>query len=263
MKSFKILILVSLLVFAGAETFSSNKVELIKSHSFKVSSQTLFEVRTDGGEIEITPGNNYEVQVEIYGSKKSIEHYDFIFKSDDEVIKVIGERKTKWNFLSNLSLKYKIKIPLKFDINASTAGGDVKVGGISGKHSLNTSGGDVWADEVSGTLKARTSGGDIKIFASNTEIDAKSSGGDIWLEYSGDNKGMDLVTSGGYIKIYIPKNFNAEIDAVTLGGDIKCEFELNKVRSLSKHKINGEINNGGRRISAKTSGGDIRVNFLK
>lgn len=243
MKSFKILILVSLLVFAGAETFSSNKVELIKSHSFKVSSQTLFEVRTDGGEIEITPGNNYEVQVEIYGSKKSIEHYDFIFKSDDEVIKVIGERKTKWNFLSNLSLKYKIKIPLKFDINASTAGGDVKVGGISGKHSLNTSGGDVWADEVSGTLKARTSGGDIKIFASNTEIDAKS--------------------SGGYIKIYIPKNFNAEIDTVTLGGDIKCEFELNKVRSLSKHKINGEINNGGRRTSAKTSGGDIRVNFLK
>lgn len=263
MKYINILILTAVLIFATKESFSTNKTELLKTHTFKVNSQTLIEVKTDGGEIEITPGNTDEIQVEIYGNKKANEHYDFIFKSDEEVIKVTAKRKSNWNFFSNLSLKYKIKIPSKFDINASTAGGDVKVGGISGNLRLNTSGGDIWADEVSGLIKATTSGGDVNIFSSNAEIDAKTSGGDIKVEYSGENRGMDLVTSGGDIKIYIPKNFNAEIEAVTSGGDIKCEFEPNKVRNISKQKVNGEINSGGKKISAKTSGGDIRLNILK
>lgn len=263
MKYFHLLVLIAVLIFAADVSFSFNKTELIKTHTFKVNSQTLFEVKIDGGEIEITPGNNDEIQIEIYGNKKANENYDFIFKSDEEVIKVSGKRKSNWNLFSNLTLRYKIKIPVKFDINASTAGGDVKVGGISGNIIVNTSGGDVWADEVTGNINVRTSGGDIKIFSSYSKIDAKTSGGDIIIEYSGENRGMDLVTSGGDIKIYLPINFNGELEAATSGGEVRCDFELNKVRNLSKQKINGEINSGGEKISAKTSGGDIRVKILK
>ncbi len=259
MKYLNILIASLILTFTGTESFSLSKIELIKTHTFKVNSQKIFEISTDGGEIEITPGENNEIIVEIYGSSKANDYYDFIFKSDEEVIKVISERKSKWNFFSNLSLKLKVKIPSKFDINSSTSGGDIKVGGNTGNINLNTSGGDIWADEISGELKARTSGGDIKIFVNNAKIDAKTSGGDIVIEYSGENKGMDLVTSGEDIIISVPENFNARIDAATSGGDIKCEFELNKVKNLSKSKIIGEINSGGERISAKTSGGDIRI----
>jgi hypothetical protein len=263
MKSINVLIITVIFAISAIGTFAFGKDVLIKSHKFNIKSQTLLEIKIEGSEIEITPGNNDEILVEIFGNQRVTEHFEFIFKSEDNLIKVIGERKINWNFFRSLNLIFKIKIPSNFNINASTSGGDIKVGGISGNVSMNTSGGDIWADEFSGMLKARTSGGDIKIFANNAQIDAKTSGGDIKLELSGESKGVDLVTSGGDIKIFIPQNFNAELEAITLGGDIRSQFELNKVRTLAKNKVYGIINSGGEKISAKTSGGDISINILK
>lgn len=233
--------------------------ELIHHKNYKIESGKLLNLNTDGGDVDITPWHRNEIEVKIYGNENVKEKYEFYFNADNESVSIKGERKNKWNFFSNLRLRYEIKVPAKFNLKISTAGGDIKVGGVDGEISLNTSGGDIWADRVTGYLKLNTSGGDIKIFSNDASIDAKTSGGDITLEYTGKNKGIELRTSGGDIDINLPSDFSAKLELSTSGGDVSCNFKLNNVERMSRTKIIGEINNGGNKLIAATSGGDIEV----
>lgn len=243
--------------------FASNPTNkdlgLIHHKNFKIEAGKLLTLSTDGGSVEITPWNRNEVEVKIYGNEKAKEKYDFYIDADNQTVNIKGERKKKWNFFSNLRLRYEIKVPAKFNLKISTSGGDIKVGGVDGDISLNTSGGDIWADRVTGALRLNTSGGDIKILSNDASIDAKTSGGDITFEYTGQNKGIELRTSGGDIEISLPSDFSAMVELSTSGGDVSCAFKLNNVEKMSRTKIIGEINNGGNRLIATTSGGDIEV----
>lgn len=253
-----------LLIFTIISTsFASSSVkkdlELIQHKNFKIESGKLLTLSTEGGTVEITPWHRNEVEVKIYGNENAKEKFDFYFDADNQSVNIKGERKKKWNFFSNIRLKYEIKVPANFNLKISSTGGDIKVGGVDGEISLNTSGGDIWADRVSGLLKLNTSGGDIKIFSNDASIDAKTSGGDISLEYTGQNKGIELRTSGGDIDLIVPSDFSAKVELSTSGGDVSCNFKLNNVEKMSRTRIIGEINKGGNRLIATTSGGDIEV----
>lgn len=254
-----LLLFFTLISSSFAANIFNKDLELIHRKSFKIEPGNLLKLSTDGGDVEITPWHRNEVEVKIYGNENAKEKFDFYFDADNQSVNIKGERKTHWNFFSNLRLKYEIKVPSRFNLKISTAGGDLKVGGVDGDISLNTSGGDIWADRVSGALRLNTSGGDIKIFSNDASIDAKTSGGDITLEYNGQNKGIELRTSGGDIEISLPSDFNANVELSTSGGDVSCNFKLNNVEKMSRTRIIGEINNGGNKVIASTSGGDIEV----
>lgn len=234
-------------------------LQLLEHQNFRTVYGKQLKVSAESGDVEITPWHNNEVMINIYGNENAKEKMKFVFDSDVNSITIKSERKKKWGFLSNIKLRYEIKVPEKFNLDISTAGGDIKVGGVIGNINLKTSGGDIWADRIVGNLSANTSGGDIKIFSNDASIDARTSGGDITLEYLGENRGIELRTSGGDIEIKLPSDFNASVELATSGGDVDCDFKLIRVEKLSRSKIIGELNNGGRKLIAKTSGGDIEV----
>ena len=129
----------------------------------------------------------------------------------------------------------------------------------TGSAQLNTSGGDIWADKFSGNLDVSTSGGDVYLFCTDAQIDAETSGGDIKLEYTGENKGIELSTSGGDIEIKLPKDFKASIDLSTSGGDVSCSLNMSNVKKSRETSLVGDLNGGGKKLNAHTSGGDIDV----
>lgn len=256
---FKFVVLLAVISQFSIVGQNKKDLQLLEHKNFRTEFGKQLKVSAESGNVEITPWHNNEVMVKIYGNENAKEKMEFIFDSDNNSITIKGERKNKWGFFSNIKLKYEIKVPEKFNLNISTSGGDIKVGGINGEINLNTSGGDIWADRITGNLKANTSGGDIKIYSNDASIDARTSGGDITLEYFGENKGIELRTSGGDIEIKLPSEFNANVELATSGGDVDCDFKLNRVEKFSRTKIIGEINNGGQKLIAKTSGGDIEV----
>jgi DUF4097 and DUF4098 domain-containing protein YvlB len=255
----KLVVLITITFILNVAGQNKKDLQLLEHKNFKTQSAKQFTLATESGSVEITRWHNDEVEINIYGNKNAKEKMEFSFSYDNNSISVKGERKKGWGLFSNMKLKYEIKIPENFNSDISTAGGDIKVGGINGEIRLNTSGGDIWADRISGNLIANTSGGDIKIYSDNASIDARTSGGDISLEYSGVNKGIELRTSGGDIEIKLPNDFNADVQLETSGGDVECDFKLNKVEKYSRSKIIGVINSGGQKLVAKTSGGDITV----
>ena len=82
---------------------------------------------------------------------------------------------------------------------------------------------------------------------------------DIKLEYEGDNKGIDLSTSGGDIEVKVPKEINASMELSTSGGDVSCSLNMSNVKKISGSRLIGDLNGGGEKLLAHTSGGDISV----
>lgn len=238
---------------------NSSSTKTIHEKSFQILPGKKLILNTDAGDIQITPWDKSEVAVKVIGNENAAEKFRYNFSSTFEEVIIEADKKGGWSWLSNINIKFEIKVPNNFNIYANTAGGDIKIGGVKGDINVKTSGGDIWGDRFEGNFVAKTSGGDINLFTSNAKIEANTSGGDIDLDYTGINRGIELKTSGGDIAVKTPANFNAKAELKTSGGDVGCNLTLNNVSKLSETKVIGNINDGGAPLVAITSGGDITV----
>lgn len=262
---FLVSLLFTFFTYANGNFVAYSSNETIHHKSFNISSGKDLILNTESGDVLITPWEKQEVEVKITGNERARERMTFDFIANENKVEIKGKKSgIGWNLFSSIQVKYEIKVPASFNIEVSTAGGDIKVGGVNGLIKLNTSGGDVWVDRCTGSLDAKTSGGDIKIFTSSTPVNANTSGGDILLEYSGTNKGIELKTSGGDIVIKVSRDIKANVDMSTSGGDVSnAGIKISNATKMSSTKIVGEINGGGEKLIAKTSGGDVELKRLQ
>lgn len=257
-------------------TLSAQSLKTLHEKSFDVQPNQLLELETDIGDIKVRTWEKDEVFIKVFGNEKAADKVRFTFKETSNGVLVEAEMKSGWNWFGNPRLRYEIDLPKNFNVDISTAGGDVLLGDLKGEISMRTSGGDleiintvgkVYAKTSGGDVKVRnasgdlelgTSGGDVKIEFSNGSVYAKTSGGDIDLEYRGENYGIELGTSGGDIMVYIPSEFKSDVYLRTSGGDIKTNMEA-KIQEVSDDKFIGQMNGGGKELNCRTSGGDIIV----
>lgn len=250
----------SLNAFGSMHIHSDDDLQLIKEKTFNIQPGKNLLVDISSGDVKVTYWDKEEVYVKILGDEDAMEEMDFTLEGNDEEVRVKGKKISSISsWFNNIDLKVEIKVPSQFNLDVNTAGGDIKCGGITGKAEFNTSGGDIWADRFSGNLIASTSGGDIFLFCTDTKIIAETSGGDVKLEYEGENKGIDLSTSGGDIEVKVSKEINASMELSTSGGDVSCTLNMTNVKKSSGSKLVGDLNNGGEKLYARTSGGDITV----
>lgn len=219
---------------------------------------------------------------------------------DSSTVTVYLKSLRKWDFFTfnPKKLEYSITVPETFSVDVKTSGGDISIykllgsvqgktsggdiklehikgivsvttsGGefsfsnISGKLDATTSGGDIKAEYCNGSIDLTTSGGDIVMDNLNGSIYAKTSGGDIKLKTNSDVNEINLSTSGGDIDIKIPKT-NLSLDLSTSGGEVNLS---SRVKSdfdgrIKSSKVNGDIRKGGKLLKAKTSAGDISLDY--
>ena len=258
--SFIISVAFTFTAYGNVYLSSHDDLQLIKEKSFKILPGKNLYVDLSSGDVKITYWENEEVYVKIFGDEDAMEKMDFTLEGNDEEVKVIGKKTSAISsWFSDIDLEIEIKVPSRFNLDVNTAGGDIKCGGITGTVELNTSGGDVWADKFSGNLTASTSGGDIFLFCRDANIIAETSGGDIKLDYEGENKGVDLSTSGGDIEIKLSKEFKAAVELSTSGGDVSCSLSMSNIAKSSESRLIADLNGGGEKLLAHTSGGDISV----
>lgn len=250
----------SITVYGSSTSSMDDDLQLIKEKSFNISPGKDLHVELSSGDVKVTYWNNNEINVKIFGNENAMEKINFTMDGTEDFVKITGKNKSSTSsWFSNISVEVEIKVPAQFNLDISTAGGDIKCGGITGNASLSTSGGDIWGDKFSGVLDASTSGGDIFLFCKDAKINGETSGGDIKLEYEGENRGIDLSTSGGDIDIKLEKDFKASMELSTSGGDVSCSLTMSNVKKTSSSRLVADLNGGGEKLSAHTSGGDISV----
>lgn len=268
MKSFSFINLIIVLLLAQTATACGNyhsdliggDHDLIQERSFPISPGKDLRIKVGGGDINVSTWDKHEVNIKVFGNNNAKEKLEFKFDNSESFVELVTESKNSFsNWFKNISFKVEVKVPSEFNSKLHTSGGDVKVVGITGTQEISTSGGDVVCNDFDGIIDASTSGGDITLRGSNAQVTAHTSGGDVSLDYSGENMGIDLSTSGGDIRVKLPEQFNADMKLSTSGGEVSCNLTMNNASRISEHKIIAELNNGGNEFIAHTSGGDIDV----
>jgi len=128
--------------------------------------------------------------------------------------------------------------------DASTVNGGIHIENASGELILETTNGDVKAVNVRGGIKANTTNGSIQLDLKVLEADVRAE-----------------TTNGGIVlRLSAPQEINATLDARTVNGSISFDFPVT-VQSLekSKHRLQGQIGQGGPLVSLKTVNGSIRL----
>jgi hypothetical protein len=276
--------------------FDDQNLQVLQEKTFQINQGKTLKLEASSGNIEISTWDKNEVYIKISGNDRAKEKAVFTFHNDENKVEVTAKTKSSFfGWSSGIRLKFELIVPRNFNPETYTSGGNIKLEGLhgnpnlktsggniyvknsSGNISTNTSGGEIRVDNVSGNIKlstsggnisannfngnfdAHTSGGNIQLTGSDSKIYAETSGGDIKLDYKGENKGIELNTSGGDLRITLPSDFSAAAKLSTSGGRISCDFKGNNAVRISSSKFEAEINKGGNPFYAKTSGGDIEV----
>ena len=276
MKSLKILFITALIFFAVKITFSQS-ITLIE-RTLESSQDKILNVQALSGDVRISTWDKNQVNVRIKGDENALKYIDYTIESKDGNIIVKTEKKSSLTVLiEKVKLSIEVTVPLKYNADVKTTGGDIKISQLTGNVKFETAGGDITANDITGELdlvtaggdikasnfkgkiKAATAGGDVRLDGSEGEVNAETSGGDVKLDYTGNNFGISLKTMGGSIKLKVPETFKAELDISTTGGEIKSDFPLLINKGTSGQTMKGDINGGGKLVKCTTMGGDISI----
>jgi DUF4097 and DUF4098 domain-containing protein YvlB len=266
--------------------------------TFTVKPDGMLTVVADGADITVTGGSGDRVVVHMVAeaSQKDLDELTLSAEANDSgvLVQMLHPERKKWFHWDHSEGRIEVTVPQSYRVDAKTSGGDVRLTSVSGPSRLRTSGGDITVKDVKGGLDGETSGGDVRLESIEGEvrahtsggdfhasgvrgaIDASTSGGDVRLlridgkirantsgggvqcELVGANRGIWASTSGGDVRLTVPKNISGTLDAQSNGGSIRSDLAVS-THSTDEHRLSGDINGGGERIYAHTSGGNITL----
>jgi len=257
----------------------ANAADKTFDRTFAVSPGGTLIVDADSASVRVTGGSSNQVVVHVIakasGDDLAALKFD-AFQKGDEVIVSLKREKKGWFNSWNGDQRIEVTVPQRFVVNVKTGGGDVELSGTTGTASLNTSGGDITAKNVTGNVKADTSGGsilmdtirgdvdgdtsggDVKLLQIDGKMRGNTSGGDVQVSLVGANRGITASTSGGSIRLTLPRNTSGNFEAKTSGGEFTSDMPVTTT-SFQEGHVKGTLNGGGPSIDANTSGGDITL----
>lgn len=143
------------------------------------------------------------------------------------------------------------------DIRVDTKGGNISIQKQKGKFNGTTWGGNIEAIEVAGEFECSTLGGNIYLKNMNGNVGVSSKGGNIRAEIPYIHQYAWFDTGGGNITLALPLDSPLEFDIV--GSKIRRPNFNNFTGYINDNFLRGKLNGGGPQITAKTSGGKIRL----
>lgn len=268
--------------------------------TFQVPSGGRLSVNLDGGHIVVTGTDAPQVVVRLraQGAEDRIERLTWSAEKDVAGVTITAKRDRAeqwfgWMF-GDVRVSATVEIPLDYNVELQTSGGNIELrhvngdatgrtsggrihvesvrgkvqmrtsGGsvllksLQGPVQAHTSGGSIQASEIEGGLRAHTSGGSIRVERVSGPVDVHTSGGSIEIDLIGENKGVVARTSGGSINLHVPSSINGTLNASTSGGRVKSNLTMT-TSEISRSSLRGTINGGGPEIMARSSGGSILI----
>lgn len=233
---------------------------------FKVNKGGKLYVNVNPGDVKIHTWDKNEVIVKVRGLEDDDEG-SLEMRSENNT--VIVKYKPHWGWGSEG--EFSITIPVHFNVDINTSGGDILVNGdIHGDANFNSMGGDIKMKNIKGKTKVNSQGGDISVGDIDGGLSISTMGGNIQVgnvngEYSkvstmgGDidigkvSSGLSAVTYGGNVNV---SSIGGNADVKTMGGDI----DLGNVSGSVKMETNGgnlAVKGASGKVKAMTHGGEI------
>jgi DUF4097 and DUF4098 domain-containing protein YvlB len=239
------------------------------TNTFPVKAGGKLIINADRGSIRITTSDSDMVDVKVTRelrhssnaeARKVFAQHKIEMSSTDNEVRIEGHAPQELhgfkNPINRLQVDFVVAIPARFNIDVTTAGGNIEVADLDGRAQVRSSGGNLKLAAVKGPIKAYTSGGNITLTKSESDTDVNTSGGNLHL---GDIEG-NLVghTSGGRITLDKTKG---SVKVSTSGGDISVKAAYGPLSAYtSGGNLSAQLNaQPTADCSLKTSGGNVDV----
>jgi DUF4097 and DUF4098 domain-containing protein YvlB len=167
------------------------------------------------------------------------------------------------------SIRFEVRVPRSANFNfdrISTASGNIKAEGVTGRIELNTASGDVTLQGVSGEVRANSASGTVRVRDAAGTVNANTASGNVdvelaRLEGTGD---LRFNSASGDVSVRLPSNLDARVDMSTASGRIETDFpiEVKKDRYSSGYTARGQLGGGSRLLKISSASGDVKLKSL-
>ncbi len=248
----------------GAPERHGNNWQQVSEFEAPVKEGARLLVRADGGTVSINPGPGDKVictvTLRAYTSdeakaRRLFDGFQFTARSaEGGGVYITSQSPQREGHGANFRVQFQISVPQRYNLDVETQGGDINVEGpLEGEARLTTAGGDVRVSGLSGPGRIETAGGSITLGRMGGEVTARTAGGAIHVS---DVKGDTILeTSGGEI---VTGEVTGALKAETAGGDVVVGGATGQVQART---AGGQIQIGpaGGSVRAETAGGSIRL----
>ena len=167
------------------------------------------------------------------------------------------------------SVRFEVRVPRNANLNfekITTASGNLRAEGFSGRLNLRTASGDVSVRGVGGDIKASSASGAVRVADASGTVNASTASGDVdveltRLEGAGD---MKFSSASGNVRVRAPSSLDARVSMSTASGDIETNFPL-EVKS-NEHgpgsRAQGQLGSGARSLRLSSASGNVSLKSI-
>ena len=223
------------------------------------------EIANVSGDINLTGYDGSAVVVNAY---KEGRDRDMVEVEDESTQGHISLRAKYPNNCRNCeaSIRFEVRVPrsanLVFD-KISTASGDLKAEGFSGRLHLGTASGNVTVRGVGGEIKASSASGTVRVADATGTVNASTASGDVEVELTRiDGAGdMRFSSASGDVNVRMPTNIDARVSMSTVSGDIETNFpiEVKHDRYGAGSRAEGQLGSGARLLKISSASGNVSL----
>ena len=163
------------------------------------------------------------------------------------------------------SVKFEVRVPRAGGISfekITTASGDLRAEGFSGRLSLQTASGDVSVRGVNGEIKASSASGTVRVADASGTVNASSASGDVEVEMSRLEGGdMRFSSASGNVRVMLPAGADARVNMSTASGTIETNFPI-EVRTNEYgpgSRAEGQLGSGTRSLKISSASGNVSL----
>lgn len=132
---------------------------------------------------------------------------------------------------------------------------------VSSNLELETLNGGISIEDVSGRIDFRATNGGIRLSGLSGDVSGSTTNGGLRVELSGnrwDGAGLDVRTTNGGVKIYVPEDYSAQLESGTVNGSVRIDFPI-MVQGRIDRRISTTLGSGGVTIRAVTTNGGVVI----
>jgi hypothetical protein len=126
---------------------------------------------------------------------------------------------------------------------------------------LQTTNGGITIEEVSGDIEFGATNGGINLAGVGGDVHGRTTNGGISVEFDGDSwkgRGLDVKTTNGGIKLYVPEDYSARLETGTVNGSIHLDFPMTVQGTIGK-SLKTELGDGGATVRVRTTNGGVNI----
>lgn len=255
--------------FSKHESWTINMISYNKQQVIDANAVSAIDIDADTADVAFTVSNLDKISVRLVGEIKEDMQKDLRFDTYTGQFGTLGVKVDVpedfgFTFGPTGSLQLQVIVPQKLyeQVRIKTLTGDVHTSRLeAAAYSFQSVTGDLELEGFTGKdLHIDTETGDITARAIEAKVNASSQTGEVELQFAKLTDDVLLDTETGDIELRLDNQPAAvQLDIQSDTGEIRAELSNLHIEAKDEHRLIGSIGDGGPRVHAKSSTGDIEL----